>query len=225
MPCQVSSDRSNILPRSTRHILIFLISPRSYPSPLAPNRAELCQAQLKAQVVRAQKAVLKKEVREMWSKQSPLSRGPSSRSPPAPPMTIPSQQQVKITRSRARTWASMGNLVEVDIPADSREESSCAEEVASQDREVSALASKARATTSSHADVSENAVGSGAAGGSEQGSSRHRRSGNKMRMSVSGESLHASVSDGGDTDFADLTASEVNFKTLQKNFMAIITCA
>lgn len=224
------------------------VPPSRLPSfPASCLRAELCQAQHKTQLVRAQKAVLKREVRDMWARHtsSPSSRGSPHPDQRGPPSKHHHQRQqaggargqggsgphIASLRCRARTWASMGDLAEADVaphtasggvdmerggggdapslstrPSDRRQSMTGASTSSSSSEVSAAVAVACRGRRLGLAE---------ALGGKEEDeragtqSIRSRQRGGSMRSCLSGESLAAAASDGGETDFADRTNSEV----------------
>ncbi|CAB1114639.1 unnamed protein product [Ectocarpus sp. CCAP 1310/34] len=194
------SGRVSVLERSVEYLQ----------TQLRALRAELCQARHKNQLVRAQKAVLKKEVRDMLSRQASSSvtaAGTSSSSP--------GRHQRRAGggggawRSRARTWASMGDLAEADVAPDVTGGSSGGDGTAGGSKGAGVRwASRCRSSTSefSTADGSTVAIEDDDGGKIGGGSQRRRGS---MRSCLSRESL-AAASDGGDTDLADRTCSEAS---------------
>ncbi|CAN0203679.1 unnamed protein product, partial [Ectocarpus sp. 8 AP-2014] len=176
-------------------------------------RAELCQARHKNQLVRAQKAVLKKEVRDMLSRQASSSvtaAGASSSSA--------GRHQRRAGggggawRSRARTWASMGDLAEADVAPDvtgGGGGGGGGDGTAGGSKGAGVRwASRRRSSTSecSTADGSTVTIEDDDGGRIGGGSQRRRGS---MRSCLSRDSL-AAASDGGDTDLADRTCSEAS---------------
>lgn len=111
-------------------------------------------------------------------------------------------------RSRARTWASMGDLVEAGVAPDVTGGGGGGDGTAGGSKGAGVRwASRRRSSTSecSTADGSTVATGNDDGGRIGGGSQRRRRS---MRSCLSRDSL-AAASDGGDTDLADRTCSEV----------------
>ncbi|CBN79117.1 conserved unknown protein [Ectocarpus siliculosus] len=169
-----ASGRVSVLDRSMEYLK----------TQLRALRAELCQARHKNQLVRAQKAVLKKERRAgggggAW-------------------------------RSRARTWASMGDLAEADVAPDVTGGGGGGVDGTAGGSKGAGVrwASRRRSSTSecSTADVSTVAIEDDDGGRIGGGSQRRRGS---MRSCLSRDSL-AAASDGGDTDLADRTCSEAS---------------
>lgn len=247
-----------------------LLSPAFTLARLGMNdlRAELCQARHKAQLVRAQKAVLKKEVRDMWSRNASLSSSLSSRALPpkqkrrssAAPTAAAAAAGLALSQKRhdqgqsmrSRPWASMGNLAQANAassasgPAAAAAAAVAAAVAAGTGSGGSAMGLKRRSMTSaSFADVAEEAEEEGEAaagaaavefvGGREAvgeaatsgGGGGGRGSGNSgsgsggsavFRPCLSRASLAAS-DEGGETDFADQTISEVSV------FVGVFVCA
>ncbi|CAN0430156.1 unnamed protein product [Ectocarpus sp. 12 AP-2014] len=169
------SGRVSVLERSVEYLQ----------TQLRALRAELCQARHKNQLVRAQKAVLKKERR--------AGGGGGA------------------CRSRARTWASMGDLAEADVAPDVTGDGGGGDDDGTTGGSKGAgvrWASRWRSSTSecSTADGSTVAVEDDDGGRIDGGSQRRRGS---MRSRLSRDSL-AAASDGGDTDLADRTCSEAS---------------
>lgn len=196
--------------------------------------------------MRAQKAVLKKEVRDMWSRNASLSSSLSSRALPSPPqrrssaaptaaaaaagLALSQQRHDQGQSMRSRPWASMGNLAQANAASSaSGPAAAAAAAVAAAVAAgsgggggVSSMGLKRSSMTStSFADVAEeeDETAAGAAvefvGGREtveEGATRGGggRGSGVLRPCLSRASLAAS-DEGGETDFADQTMSEVSF--------------
>ncbi|CAN0053615.1 unnamed protein product, partial [Hapterophycus canaliculatus] len=147
-------------------------------------RAELCQAQRKTQLIRAQKAVLKKEA-DHYRRQAAGGGGARG------------GQQAGGSRRRTRTWASMGDLAEADVCLASG--GGPGDDGPGERRERATAAAAATATCEAEGE-DEHLRGSGCS----------RQRGESMQSRPSRDSL-AAASDGGDTDFADRTSSEASY--------------
>lgn len=110
-------------------------------------------------------------------------------------------------RCRARTWASMGDLAEADVAPDVTSTAGAGDGTAGGSKGAGVRwASRRRSSTSECSTVDGPAAIEDEDGGRIGSSVQRRRE--SMRSCLSRESL-AAASDGGDTDLADRTNSEV----------------
>lgn len=155
------------------------------------RRGKLCQAQKRTRVMQAQKAVLKKEVRDKWARKADLSATISRSGSIQEKDDAPRRSRSLMVAEplpRLRSWRSMGELLKVS-GADSA--------ATNASRERSATGTMM--ITTPYESGGLDAVTEGGGG---------------MRSCVSGTSL-AAASDSGDTDMAEQSASEVIIHTLK----------